>query len=311
MKKLVLFAAAGLLIIGGVACKKSVEDVVLPSGYISYLDSALISLNPKFQKLDNDSLSYIKSVRLASGTRVSMDPEIFLNKNNSVLKTGTVSLYVKEIITKRDMMVSGILPVVDGVPVETGRQLCAYAKEGNTKVRIDNNKSIDYFIPQPAPPSAGYGVTYGATNQYATFLKWNYGTFLASNNVGVLNDSLVVTTDSLSWTNVSRPVVPLDLVRFTVNIVGPTPTKDLLQIRRYVSYDDYQTVTMSEGPIADNTYEAYGNNTKATHLVVYYIVDGKFYGGIAKITPSLDGFYSVYTSEQSPLGFFNQVALLP
>jgi hypothetical protein len=310
MKKFILFAAAGLMM-GGLACKKSVEDVVLPAGYISYLDSALISLNPVFQKLENDSLLYIKSVRLASGTRVSMKPRIFLNKNNYVDTAGIVSLYVKEIITKRDMMVSGILPVVSGTSIETGRQLCAYAKDKDGKVRIANNKDITYFIPQPAVPSAGYGIVYGGTNQYATFLNWNYGSAQSANSVTVLNDSLVAKTDSLSWTNVNRLIMTPNLVTFTVNIVGPTPTKDLLQIRRYVSYDDYQTVTLSEGEIIQNSYEATGMNAKGTHIVVYYIVDGKFYGGIAYITPSQAGLYSIYTSEQSPLGFFNQVALLP
>jgi hypothetical protein len=296
-------------------CKKSTKDEVLPSGYITYLDSALISINPKFQyfKIDSLALTATKSRFLSSGTEFKMPSKCFTNKNGDTLKDGTVDLFIKEIITKRDMMVSGILPVSFGIPLETGRQFMAYAQDANGRVRLTKNYKMTYKPIQANPIVGTHSIMYAGQNKYATFTNWFGGINGATNSVTAANNVFTANTDSLSWLSIVKPIINTtnNLVDFKVNIVGPTPSNDLLQIRRYESYDNFKTVTISEGGITQNSYDAKALNAKPTHLVVYYVLDGKFYGGIALITPSQNAFYSVNVSEQNPLTFMDQVNLLP
>jgi hypothetical protein len=97
----------------------------------------------QFFTINTDTVSYFVTTNY---TGVLVDSGAFVNSSNEIV-IGPVTIRLKEMITKKDMILSGIFPVAGGQPLVSGGEFYIEAIKNGEKLRLARPNAITLGIP--------------------------------------------------------------------------------------------------------------------------------------------------------------------
>jgi hypothetical protein len=137
----------------------------------------------------------------SGGAQLSISPNAFLYPNNTTV-TGTVDLKVQEVYNKKDIICSGAFTTSAGRPLISGGEINVTAWQGNTKLKLANNNSVNVSLPagssQPAPMFEFRAPRF---NGNTDFIPVNVTQPMATATDSAGNRVYQFALDSLDWTN--------------------------------------------------------------------------------------------------------------
>lgn len=178
MKKNVLFAGkllAAVLMLS--SCKKNNETPDTPILATEFLAKYKV---PVQSFTGNAATGF--TITGTKGTKVKFKPSAFLDASGNVV-TGTVTVTMKEILSKRDVLLSGVMTESDGQLLESGGEFLVEAKQGDKVLQVNrgqdssalvevpkvmNNKDMGLFIQEKRRDPNGGGTGGGQQPQNPT-----------------------------------------------------------------------------------------------------------------------------------------------
>jgi hypothetical protein len=127
----------------------------------------------------------------------------FLSSNVTV--TGNITIELKEIFSKKDMILTGILPMSKYKPLVSGGEIYINATQNGQTLRLLPNKIIYATVPAGVNPSYQMQEFYSESNSLFDTTGWTTN----NNNISVVQDSSGGSTffnyyfqiDSMQWIN--------------------------------------------------------------------------------------------------------------
>lgn len=199
------------------SCKK---DTVEPSEEETSTPTTPIFSNANVQALFNDlatplqtytmNASNFNSFTCTNGTIINIYPNAFLTQAD-VPVTGVVTIEVKDILSKKDMILNNAMPVSNGQLLVSGGQVYFNATQGGQKLKLDPSSYINMKVPAGSSPSSqmfefyATGTSNLATNNSS--LNWVMAIDSLPTPIGVTTNTASGGSyydfycDSVTWTN--------------------------------------------------------------------------------------------------------------
>ncbi len=144
----------------------------------------------------------------ANGTKISISPNAFLTQAGTVV-TGVVTITVKDVLSKKDMILNNAIPVSNGQLLVSGGEVYFSATQGGQKLKMNPASAVYFEVPSTTPSyqMQEFYAT-GPSNLSNTNLNWAASTTTA--NIAVIPDTsfgggnsyyYTFQSDSLNWTN--------------------------------------------------------------------------------------------------------------
>lgn len=192
LKNFVLVLLAGLVTVI-TSCKKdntdpSGEEPIISTPTTPALDKsnviALINnLSTPLETYTVDVANY-DTYYCANGTIIDIYPDAFLTQSGAIV-TGIVTIEVKDILSKKDMILNNAIPVSNGQLLVSGGEVYFSATQGGQKLKINPASSVNIKVPADNAPS----------NQMLEF--YSQGPANLSNS-------------DLNWTTTATNTIPID-----------------------------------------------------------------------------------------------------
>lgn len=151
MKQLWVMGAVAVSV-AMVSCKKDQAPITYPtpSGNTSSLGSFLDAQAPQMQFFTlNASTGGV--VTGQNGTILNVAPNSFMIPGGSVV-SGNVTIQMKEVLSKEDMLFSGKMPVAsNGQMLISGGEIFLKAFQGSTELQLVPNAQVFLSVPSSAP----------------------------------------------------------------------------------------------------------------------------------------------------------------
>lgn len=203
MKRLIPICAVALTAFTFTKCTKyeDIENTYPQSTTSNGALTALLAQNaPAIQQFTFNAASggYFLC---SGGATISINPNSFLYPNNTAV-TGSVDLKVQEVYNKKDMICSGAFTTSAGRPLISGGEINVTAWQGNTKLKLANNNSVNVSLPagstQPAPMFEFRAPRF---NGNTDFIPVNVSQPMTTSTDTAGNWVYQFALDSLDWTN--------------------------------------------------------------------------------------------------------------
>lgn len=167
-----------------------------------------------------------------NGTRIIIYPNAFLTQAGGAV-SGVVNIEVKDILSKKDMILNNAIPVSNGQLLVSGGEVYFNATQGNQQLKINPATGVYFTVPAGNTPSTQMKEFYAnaPSNLSNTNLNWVTPT-TASTNITAFQDtaatgpngpyySYFFTCDSMSWSNCDYfYTIPGTKTTCTVNTTG-------------------------------------------------------------------------------------------
>lgn len=152
----------------------------------------------------------------SKGTKIQISPAAFVNANNQVV-TGSVTIKMKEALTKKDMILNNAAPMSNGKPLVSGGEIYFSAwQNGQPLKKNPSINGINVNIPISGTPDYQMGLFYAQGDDDLSTDNLNWTT--ASDTVSVVPDTSSVSnggvplsyynyypdslmTNSMNWAN--------------------------------------------------------------------------------------------------------------
>jgi hypothetical protein len=216
LKKSFIMLLAGIAITIG-SCKKDTinpseeESTPTPSGFNNANAKALFNnLATPLHSFTINASSYHTYV-CANGTKISISPNAFLTQSGAAV-TGVVQIEVKDVLSKKDMILNNAIPVSNGRLLVSGGEVYFNATQGGQQLKVNPASTLYYQVPS-ANPSYQMREFYASagSNLSNTNLNWTTDTSSAfTNTIAVVQDTssgsgnnyyYYFQSDSLNWSN--------------------------------------------------------------------------------------------------------------
>jgi hypothetical protein len=169
----VLFMA-GLSAAVIVACKKKEEEpttsttntTTSTTGGSSSSMGTFFTQNAVTSQTFTISNSSYQSVTGTKGTVIVFPPNSFVTQTNGAV-TGNVVIELKEVFSKKDMILTGMVPMAGQYPLVSGGEIFLKATQGSQTLKIASGAQINAAVPAGNNPSTQMNEFY-ATNTTAT-----------------------------------------------------------------------------------------------------------------------------------------------
>jgi len=140
----------------------------------------------------------------ANGTIIDIYPDAFLTQAGTIV-TGVVTIEVKDILSKKDMILNNAIPVSNGQLLVSGGEVYFNATQGGQKLKINPASSVNIKVPAYSNASSQMLEFYaqGSANLSNSDLNWLTAT--ATNTIAVDTTFGHIyykfDTDSVRWVN--------------------------------------------------------------------------------------------------------------
>lgn len=144
MKKNVLFAGkilAAIMILS--SCKKNNETPDTPILASEFLAAYKV---PVQSFTGNAATGF--TVTGAKGTKVKFKPSAFIDASGNPV-AGTVTVTMKEILSKRDVLLSGVMTESNGALLESGGEFLIEAKQGDKVLQVNRAQDSSALVEVP------------------------------------------------------------------------------------------------------------------------------------------------------------------
>ncbi len=141
----------------------------------------------------------------ANGTKISISPNAFLTKSGGVV-TGNVNIEVKDVLSKKDMILNNAIPVSNGQLLVSGGEVYFNATQGGQALKINPAGSVLFTVPAGTTPNFQMQEFYakGTSDLSETNLNWNTPAVSTASMVGQDSTGSNVYNfycDSVQWSN--------------------------------------------------------------------------------------------------------------
>ncbi len=210
----VLFLAA--IIFAG-SCKKNKDEftpeedpiVNQPSNNTPNVQAMFNNIGTPLQTY-TVSMSAYNTFVCTNGTQINISPNAFLTQSGGAV-TGVVNIEVKDVLSKKDMILNNAIPVSNGQMLISGGEVYLNATQGGQKLKMNTASDVYMQVPIDNTPSNLMLEFYasGPSNLSSTNLNWTTSN-TATTTIAVVQDSLgtgpmlnyyAFHCDSLNWTN--------------------------------------------------------------------------------------------------------------
>ena len=208
-----------VLLLAGLAitvasCKKDTvnpsEEEPTPSSPTFNNDQAIALLNNLATPLQTYTINASSNhfYVCANGTKISISPNAFLTQAG-VAVTGVVNIEVKDVLSKKDMILNNAIPVSNGQLLVSGGEVYFNATQGGQKLKM-NPASAVYFEVPSTTPSYQMQEFYAAGPSNLSNTNLNWATPTTTTNIAVVQDTSLIggnayyysfQSDSLNWSN--------------------------------------------------------------------------------------------------------------
>ncbi len=96
--------------------------------------------------------AYYETYYCVNGTIINIYPDAFLTQSGAVV-TGVVTIEVKDILSKKDMILNNAMPVSNGQLLVSGGEVYFNATQGGQKLKINPASSVNIKVPADFSPS--------------------------------------------------------------------------------------------------------------------------------------------------------------
>lgn len=241
----------------------------------------------------------------AKGTVVTFPPNAFLDGNGNRV-TGNVSIELKEVFNKADMIAAGVFPVAYGSALlNSGGEYFLSATQNGNKVNLEKGRFFQMRLPaQAADPNMQFFLQ--ADNDTLAGINWvlpdtavvNVDSQWVVSPVGGFSftttpdSAYVITCDSLGWGNADVFMSPT-YVTCSFVVTGGSVTD--ANTKGYCLYDGKNTVWPAGmyGSIANNTITDSHIANIPIHFLVISVINGELYAGSTAVTPAEGGSYPI------------------
>ncbi|MES2131660.1 MAG: hypothetical protein V4506_04875 [Bacteroidota bacterium] len=170
-----------------------------------------------------------------NGTHILINPNSFMTPGYELV-TGIVTITVKDILSKKDMILNNAFPVSNGNLLVSGGQLYFSAKQGNNSLRPNPDSPVYVSVPTVGTPSGDMKlfVASSPSNLSQTNLNWmpnNSNILLSASTPGTPANEYgydLSFSDSIHWTNCDHfynaPVAKTTCTVLTSGVANSTNT---------------------------------------------------------------------------------------
>lgn len=240
----------------------------------------------------------------AKGTTVTFPPNAFITFNGTSV-TGNVTVQLKEVFSKKDMIYEGVFPVAKGGHLlnSAGEYFLA-ANQNGTPLQLKDGKFFEMRLPaQAADPNMQFFILDGAGDSAQWVVpdtaaavidsQWVVSPVNGFNFTTVPDSAYVINCDSLSWGNADVFMYPT-YVDCSFKVTGGTISS--ANTKAYCVYDGKNTVWPCGdwfGGITNNTISDNHIAAIPIHFLLISVIDGQLYAGSTAVTPTNGGMYNV------------------
>jgi len=141
----------------------------------------------------------------ANGTIIDIYPDAFLTQAGTIV-TGVVTIEVKDILSKKDMILNNAIPISNGQLLVSGGEVYFNATQGGQKLKLNPASSVNIKV--PADISTSYQMlefySQGPANLSNSNLNWTT-TAITTNTIAVDSSSghlyYDFNLDEIAWSN--------------------------------------------------------------------------------------------------------------
>lgn len=287
------------------ACKKE-DDVVIftPPNTTTYssLDSYWEAKGPIaeiFNLMAQDGAIFTTTY----GSVINIPPNALITENGLPV-TGSVSVKMKEVFTKSDMMYSGIYPVSYGNILNSGGEFFIQATQNGNPLRVADNMLIEVDIPAQAIAN-DMQLFFAEPIEEPDSMNWAVNdqgwqdSAVAGFTFNSVDTTFEIDLDTLTWCNIDAFMSGITYFECTFNLTGiigldNTNTSAVAFFKNQNSA--WKVGAYGWGSIEENVVTENHLADVPLNLVVISVVDGDLYSGVLDITPQPNQVYSIAMS---------------
>jgi hypothetical protein len=302
-KYLGLFMLIALVLFN--ACEKEEEVIVTPVS-ISYT-----SLDTYWETKAPTAESFIFTAQngttftTKNGSVVTI-PSNALITSSGLPVSGSVSVKMKEIFTKSEMMYSGILPVSYGNVLNSGGEFFIQATQNGNALRVADNMLVEVEIPAQAIAN-NMQLFFAEPIEEPDTMNWvqvDQGWFPqdslgSSFGFNAVDSTYEIDLDTLTWCNIDGFMSGVSYFDCTFNLTGITGLdgSNTKAVAFFKNQNSAWNVGVSAwGSIVNDVISETHLADVPLNLVVISVVDGDLYSGVLDITPQSNQVYSISMS---------------
>lgn len=274
-KNSILLMAIAIGMIG--ACKKeTAEPTPVPAPHSTSAMGNFFSNNGvTVQHFTIDATTY-QVIQGTGGTIFYISPNSFVTSGNGTV-TGNISIELKELYSKKDMILTGVLPMSGHNPLVSGGEFFVKATQGSQTLKLSGTSYVQVEMPAGTNPPNGMQEFYSnsiAVGDSATGWTTNSDTITVVPDSSTGNNYYYFQIDSMNWVNCD----------YYWN--DPAP-KTMVTVNPGISYNDTNCVifmsvngqnTIGRLYHHNNSYSADGWPTgKAITFVAISEINGQYY----------------------------------
>lgn len=298
------------------ACKKNGEPGENPEpdgGYTTVEALYPTQTSPSLKiNIDNDGENTVTG---ASGTQYVIPDSAFTLMDGTPV-FGTVSLELKEYVTKKNMIFHRVLPLTDTSVLTSYGAVYIQATKNSAPLKLKAGEKIAAFLEQNVAMDMATEIKLftGVPSGDAAFstLTWKPAPESVGGADPLLN-YVVLYSSELGYLQAANYQTG-DKRKVTLNLSGFPDFNADAMLRTYVLYDDLKTTyALDQAPYGyragAQVMDSFVANRTA-HFVAFGVKDGFFYGGIKKATISADTTLPLELVRMEAVDLFSQMAAL-
>ncbi|HET6991492.1 MAG TPA: hypothetical protein VFJ43_09225 [Bacteroidia bacterium] len=320
MKKIAqtIMVAAIAATISIAGCKK--EDTPSPTSNPTQSTGSISSLNAffahqgaqsQFFTIDNNS---VQAITGAHGTVLTFNANSFVTQLGGPV-TGNITIELKEIYSKKDMLLSNVSTNAELYPsgpndaLISGGEFYVSATQGNAPLKLAPGQTYGAFLPSATTPNPAMSLFHGGA--ISNGILWGPADSSSTLYASSAPSGYFATCDSIYWGNADCFLSAPNYTTINMNIGG---TFDASQIKAYVWYDNSNVVWSCWTPFNSLT-NVYSDNHTATgvpvHLIVISVKNGLLYTSVLATTVTANAVYNITMTQTDETTFTNLMSTLP
>ncbi len=251
-----------------------------------------------------------------SGTRYVFQPNSFRDASG-IPVTGDIEVKVTEFLREGDMVFSRMLPVSNNEPLISGGCFDISASADGKEVFLKSGSTFAAIMPQPGVADEGMLLFKGnrINGNDRNFVNWDTGKVnkfiepIQSNGFPRI-DSFGIFSDSFGLYNADRFMSNPNYQTFKVTLdVAGAALVPSTNVFAYAVYDNVTGVWPLGmiGSYANGVFEERHVPNIPVHLVVFALINNRFYGGTVGVIPKNGENYTVKLIETDAVEFRKMV----
>lgn len=290
-----------LIVIITVSCKKdtinpSEETPPQPTSAFSNVNAVAL-LNNLATPLQTYTINAANfhSFTCANGTIINIYPNAFLTQSGTVV-TGAVTIEVKDILSKKDMILNNAMPVSDGQLLVSGGEVYFNATQGGQKLKMNPASYVNMKVPTGASTSNQMLEFYsqGSENLSNSNLNWVTATDSFPNPIAVTTTTAGTGqgtyydfySDSVTWTNCDYFYsTPGAKTTCTVNLTGSFDNSNTVVFMAMSGVNTMAKINPTSYTSTSQSFVSYTNSMPEgmSYTVVAISFDGTNYYYVSQV----------------------------